>query len=176
MRNLGIAGTFAAVLMAAPGWAAKEQKYAAIDMQKLLADYQKTGDLSSRFDEEVAGKKKQLADQAGEIERLQADYEKSKAALSDKSRKEKEYIITKKSEDFEKARARMTEELDKKRSDLNDLLMQEIKQEVEKVATAKGYDIVFDKAAFLYTKEGIAPDITALVVESLDKQYKAEKK
>ena len=90
--------------------------------------------------------------------------------------KEKEYIITKKAEDFEKNKQKMTEELDKKRSDLNDLLMQEIKVEVEKVAKAKGYDLVFDRAAFLYAKAGTAEDITATVLENLEKANAAGKK
>jgi Skp family chaperone for outer membrane proteins len=164
------------VILSDPSLAAKDLKFAMVDMQKVVGDYNKTTELSTRFDEDVAARRKVLAEQAQEIEKLNMEYEKSKVALSEKARKEKEYIITKKAEDFEKSKARMTEELDKKRADLNDLLMQEIRVEVERLAKSRGYDIVFDKAAFLYSKEGASVDITEEVLANLEKQNASSKK
>lgn len=176
MKTIKIASLLALTMTVAPAWAAKDLKFATVDMQLIVGDYNKTTELSTRFDEDVAARRKVLAEQAQEIEKLSTEYEKSKSALSEKSRKEKEYVITKKAEDFEKNKQKMTEELDKKRNDLNDLLMQEIKVEVERVAKSKGFDLVFDKAAFLYAKEGVVADITATVLENLEKANGAGKK
>lgn len=158
------------------GSAAKVTKLAVVDAQRLLFEYTKTRELSERFDREVARNQKQLEEMAQEVQSLRSEYQKSKAVLTDKARGEKEYLIQKKTEDLQAFQAQLRSQLDKKREELQKLLIDEIKGHIESAAKNEGYDAVYDKAAFLYIKEGTVVDITDKILESLDRQREKEKK
>jgi len=156
--------------------AAKEAKMAVVDAQRLLFEYKKTRELSERFDREVARNQKQLEEMAQEVQSLQAEYQKSKSVLTEKARQEKEYLIQKKVEDLQAFQVQLRVQLDKKREDLQKMLIDEIRGHIETAAKNKGYDAVYDKAAFLYIKEGSVVDITDSILESLEKQREKEEK
>lgn len=158
------------------GQAAKDPKLAVVDAQRLLFEYAKTRELSERFDREVARNQKQLEEMAQEIRSLQSEYEKAKAVLTKKARGEKEYLIQKKAEDLQAFQTQLRSQLDKKREELQKLLVDEIKGHIESAAKNEGYDAVYDKAAFLYIKDGTVVDITDEILESLDKEREKEKK
>lgn len=140
---------FVAILIVAAGFTAGAQRYCVIDSKYILERLQDYKDAQTRLDQQSKAWQTEIDAQMAEVDRMYKSYQAERAMLSDDMRKKREDEIVareKTARDLQKQRFGYEGDLFKKRQELVKPIQDRVYTAVQKVATAKGFDIVLDKA------------------------------
>lgn len=153
----------------------QDLKISFIDMERILKEYEGVKEARSELDRIVKEWEDELLKKKKEIDSLKNLYEKEKPSLSEKAKFERERKIKEKEDEYR----RFLEEVwgkDGKLKETTRKLIEphvaKIQKTIEKIAKDMGYDLVIDisKDVVLYSSQKV--DITDLVLEELNREYK----
>jgi outer membrane protein len=156
--------TFLCCLLAVSLAQAKDLKIATVDLQKLFTEYPGTKKAQDKFNALAKKKVDDLGDQKKEIQDLNDDLQKSSSILTKKQRKDKQYILQRKMEDYQAKQGEISNELKAKEGEMTQEILTQVKAIVAGVAKAKGFDLVLDGEKAVYVREGT--DLTPEVLKS----------
>jgi len=139
-----------------------------VNIMEVLSNYSGYKGAKLRLEKAMKAKQAELQGMEQELMELQQEYEKKKSILSEKARKEKQYIMQKKLEDYQNVQQLANRELAAKEQQMTEVLLDELRDYIAQVAKKEGFDLVLDKTAVLYEKSDGA-DITKLVLEYVEK-------
>jgi outer membrane protein len=126
------------------------QKYCTLDSKYILENINEYKDAQKRLDEISAQWQKEIDAKFAEIDRLYKSYQAEQVMLSDemKTRRQAD-IVDKEKQAKELQRKHFGQEGDlfKKRQELVKPVQDKVYNAVQKLAVAKGYDLIFDKSA-----------------------------
>jgi len=146
----------------------KGLKVGYVNIMEVLSGYSGYKDAKLRLEKAMKTKQAELQGMEQELMELQQEYEKKKSILSEKARKDKQYIMQKKLEDYQNVQQAANRELAVKEQQMTEVLLDELRDYIAQVAKKQGLDLVLDKTAVLYEKSDSA-DITKLVLEFVEK-------
>src|ERR1043165_7353138 len=140
---------FVLLLTAGFSLAAQAQRYCIIDSKYILEKLVDYKDAQTRLDQQSKLWQTEIDNQMADVDRMYKSYQAERAMLSDEMRKKREDEIVVKEravKELQKQRFGYEGDLFKKRQELIKPIQDRVYTAVQKMATAKGYDIVLDKA------------------------------
>ncbi len=153
----------------------QELKISFVDMERILKEYEGIKESKEELNRLVKEWEEGLLNKKKVIDSLKNLYEKEKPSLSDEAKIKREREIKTKEEEYK----RFLEEIwgkDGKLKETTKRLVEphvaKVQKTIEKIAKDMGYDLVIDisKDVILYSSQKV--DITDLVLEELNKEYK----
>jgi outer membrane protein len=176
---------FAALLLLATSAIAAGEKIAFVDTQSVF-DKSKLGKQYQSIVREYYESRKKILDMdADEIQKLQEDYTKQKQAklLNDKAQKEKEEMINRKINDFQKKREEFSGEISKKNEELSNDFNQQMVVVLKTIAKKEKVSLVLTKTINVLSKAEVPSvlygdddlDLTDKVIAEMDKREDQKK-
>jgi outer membrane protein len=135
--------------LAASVSASVAQRYCVIDSRYILEKLVDYRDAQTRLDQQSKAWQTEIDNQMSEVDRMYKSYQAERAMLSDDMRKKREDEIVAKekaAKDLQKRRFGYEGDLFKRRQELIKPIQDRVYTAVQKMAAAKSYDIVMDKA------------------------------
>lgn len=153
---------------------AEELKVGYIDSGRILEQYMGTGELVTRFDEEVATWRETATKMKSDIDALLGELRSQELMLSEEAKAKKREEIAQKEQEYQ----RFVQEVwgpegkaVRRRDELTKPVVEKIDKVLERLASQEGYAIIFDVAegSVVYAEEKL--DLTDLVLAELNKEY-----
>jgi outer membrane protein len=153
----------------------QEIKISFIDMERILKEYEGVKEAQEEVNKLVKGWEDELLKKKKEIDSLRNLYEKERPSLSEEARIKREREIKIKEEEYKKFLEEVWGKNGKLKEATKRILephVSKIQKTIEKIAKDMGYDLVIDisKDVILYSSQKV--DITDLVLEELNREYK----
>ena len=129
--------------------AAHAQRYAIIDSKYILEKLTEYRDAQTKLDNQSKTWQTEIDAMMADVDKMYKSYQAERAMLSDEIRHKREDEITAKEKaarDLQKKRFGYEGDLFKKRQELIKPIQDRVYSAVQKVAAARSYDIVLDKA------------------------------
>ena len=140
---------FSLLLISITATASFAQRVAVIDSKYILEKLVDYKDAQTRLDQQSKTWQTEIDGQMSEVDRMYKSYQAERAMLGDDMRKKREDEIVAKekaAKDLQKKRFGYEGDLFKKRQELIKPIQDRVYTAVQKMATAKSYDVVMDKA------------------------------
>lgn len=128
------------------------QRYCVIDSKYILENIPEYKQAQTKLDEISTQWQKEIDAKLQELDRMYKSYQEEKVMLSDDMKKKREDEIIKKekeAKDLQKKRFGVEGDLFKKRQELIKPVQDKVYNAVQKMASNRGYDVIFDKSADL---------------------------
>jgi len=128
------------------------QRYCVVDSKYILENLPEYKQAQTKLDEVSAQWQKDIDAKLLDVDRMYKSYQAEQVMLSDDMKKKREDEIIKKekeAKELQKKRFGFEGDLFKRRQELVKPVQDKVYNAIQKLATAKGYDIIFDKSADL---------------------------
>ena len=128
------------------------QRYCVIDSKYILENLPEYKQAQAKLDEISAQWQKEIDAKLQEVDRMYKAYQSEQVMLSDDMKKKREEDIIKKekeAKELQKKKFGYEGELFKKRQELVKPVQDKVYNAVQKLASSKAYDVIFDKSADL---------------------------
>lgn len=129
--------------------AVSAQRYAVIDSKYILEKLVDYKDAQTKLDQQSKAWQAEIDKMMAEVDKMYKSYQAERPLLSDEIRKKREDEITTKeraAKDLQKKRFGYEGDLFKKREELIKPIQDRVYTAVQKVASARSYDIILDKS------------------------------
>ena len=170
MRRLLLALILPATLLAAKA-ARAEHKIGYVDVQRAVQEVEEGKQARARLKGEVEERRKQLDSKKAELTKLQGDYEKQAAVLSEDAKRKKQEELQKKLMEAQQSAQEMQEELTGKEQEAMASISKRMLQIVAEVSEKDGLAFVLDKSALLYAPN--SADVTNEVIRAYNDKFAA---
>ena len=170
MRRILLALILPATLLAAKA-ARAEPKIGYVDVQRAVQEVEDGKQARARLKGEVEERRKQLDSKKVELTKLQGDYEKQAAVLSEDAKRKKQEELQQKLMAAQQSAQEMQEELTGKEQEAMSSISKRMLQAVAEVADKDGLAYVFDKSALLYAPN--SSDVTNEVIRHYNDKFAA---
>ncbi len=137
------------LLLLASAYSVNAQRYCIIDSKYILEKIPDYKDAQTKLDAFSKNWQSEVDNKMKEVDRMYKSYQAERAMLNDDMRKKREDEITSKekaAKDLQKQYFGYEGELFKKRQELVKPVQDKVYNAVQKMATAKNFDLVLDKA------------------------------
>ena len=168
MRRLLLALLLPVTLLAAKA-ARAEYKIGYVDVQRAVQEVEEGKQARLRLKGEVEDRRRQLDGKKVELTKLQGDYEKQAAVLSEDAKRKKQEELQKKLVEAQQSAQEMQEELTGKEQEAMSSISKRMLQIVAEVAEKDGLHFVLDKSALLFAPN--SADITNEVVRAYNDKF-----
>jgi outer membrane protein len=143
--------TVIAILLIA-SFQVQAQRYCVVDSKYILENLPEYKQAQTKLDEVSAQWQKDIDAKLLDVDRMYKTYQAEQVMLSDEMKKKREDDIIKKekeAKELQKKRFGFEGDLFKRRQELVKPVQDKVYNAIQKLATSKGYDIIFDKSADL---------------------------
>jgi len=172
MRRTLLVASLLAVYASAS--AAKAQKIGYVDVQRAIQETEEGKAARNRLKGEFEQRRAQIDKKSQDLEKLQQEYDKQQAVLSDDAKKKKQEEFQKLLIDTRKSATELQEDLAGKEQQAMASILQKLNQVVAEIAERESLSFVMDKASLLYGPQ--AADITNEVVRRYNDRFGAGEK
>lgn len=134
------------------GFSAFAQRYCVVDSKYILENLPEYKQAQNKLDEVSSTWQKEIDAKLQDVDRMYKSYQAEQVMLSDEMKKKREDEIIKKekeAKDLQKKRFGYEGDLFKKRQELVKPVQDKVYNAVQKMASSRGYDVIFDKSADL---------------------------
>ena len=170
MRRLTLALILPLTLLAAKA-AHAEHKIGYVDVQRAVQEVEEGKQARARLKGEVEERRRQLDGKKAELTKLQGDYEKQAAVLSEDAKRKKQEELQKKLVEAQQSAQEMQEELSGKEQEAMSSISKRMLQIVAEVSDKDGLAFVLDKSALLYAPN--SADVTNEVIRAYNDKFAA---
>jgi outer membrane protein len=162
---------FAASLLAvsATTFAARAQKIGYVDVQRAIQETEEGKAARNRLKTEFENRRAQIDKKSQDLEKMQQEYDKQQAVLSDEAKKKKQEEFQKLLIDTRKSASELQEDLAGKEQQAMAAILQKLNQVVAEIAERESIAFVMDKATLLYGPQ--AADLTNEVVRKYNDKF-----
>lgn len=158
---------FITLLFVTGALVASAQRFAYVDTEYILDNVPEYKTAQTQIDEISKGWQTEIENKLKEVDQLYRNYQKEQVLLTEDMRTQRQKQIEdkeKEAKDLQKQRFGFEGDLFKKRQELVKPVQDKVYDAVQKVATAKGFDVIFDKTSgvtMLYasTKLDVSDDV-----------------
>ena len=156
-----------------PSLSFAREKIGIVDVQRVLQESNRGKKLMEHLQEDKSVKEENLKLKQEEVKKLKEQYDRVKGMLSATKRQEKENEIMRKMQEFQQLMNQYQVELQQKEADFTKQSLDEIKDIISKYGKRKGYSLILEKSAVLYTAG--SSDLTDVIIDEYNKWYKSVK-
>ena len=159
-------------VFAGPREARADSKLGYIDSARILAEYKVVEDAKKTFDQQATNWEKERAVMEAELDSLNAEYKNQELMLTESMKKEKKDLILGKKtayEEFVRSIWGPEGKLAQKNQELMKPIIDKVNAILERIGTEEKFTMIFDAAngSVVYASPGV--DLTARVLEELNK-------
>ena len=172
MRRTLFAASLLAVSVSA--FAAKAQKIGYVDVQRAIQETEEGKAARTRLKGEFETRRAQIDKKSQDLEKMQQEYDKQQAVLSDDAKKKKQEEFQKLLVDTRKSASELQEDLAGKEQQAMASILQKLNTVVAEIAERESIAFVMDKASLLFAPQ--AADITNEVVRRYNDRFGAGEK
>jgi outer membrane protein len=147
---------------------ASEIKIGIVDMQRAIQTSSTGKKAKEELEQAFNKKKKELQSEESNLKKLQEEFQKKQAALSDSAKKEQQAKLQEKFVKYQELLQKSQAEIQKKEQEMSEPIIQKIREKVSEIAKKKGYDLVLEKNENLVIYSLDKDDITEEVMKSLN--------
>lgn len=151
---------------------AQTMKIGYIDLERIQQSYKGFKDAQSEFQKTVKESQDRVRLMQEELEALKQKYEARKLMMTEEKRREDERFILQKEQDLLQHIQATQQDLAQKELSLTKPLQEKIFNVVSTIAKDQNYTYVLDASALIYVDPLRASDLTAQVLEELEKEVK----
>lgn len=140
------------ILCLTAGFQLQAQRYCVIDSKYILENLPDYKQAQTKLDEFSSNWQKEIDARLQDVDRMYKSYQAEQVMLSEEMKKSRENEIIKKekeAKELQKKRFGVEGDLFKKRQELVKPVQDKVYNAIQKLAGAKGFDIIFDKSADL---------------------------
>ncbi len=163
-----IAFVISALLLNAGFAKADETKIGIIDMQKAIQTSESGKKAKAELEQAFNKKKKELQDQEAVLKKLQEDFQKKQAALSDSAKKEQLGKLQEKGMKYQELLQKSQAEIQKKEQEMSEPIIKKIREKVSEIAKKKNYTLVLEKNENLVIYHQDKDDLTDEVIKAVN--------
>jgi outer membrane protein len=141
---------FFTFLFAAGALVASAQRFAYVDTEYILDNVPEYKTAQTSLDDISKGWQSEIETKLKEVDQMYRNYQKEQVLLTEEMRQQRQKQIEDKekaAKDLQKQRFGFEGDLFKKRQELVKPIQDKVFDAVQKVAVAKGYDVIFDKSS-----------------------------
>ena len=145
-------------------------KVGVVDMEKVMTSIEDGKRIKKTLTKMLDSGKESLKKQEDELIKLNKNYEKQKAILSDKGKANKEKEIIEKSRELQMSQMQLEQEIMKKEEELKEPVLVKLQEILDKIAKNRNLDFTVTKETnpFVTIKEPI--DISTEVIEKYNEK------
>lgn len=165
-RSILIAAVFGVAFSAT---ALAAGKYAVVDMQKVILSVPEGKTARANLEKEIKKKEKELKKEKGELDKLNKAWKEQAPLLSESARLKKQQEFQQKFISLRNKEMSFQNEIKQKELRATQSIAVKVTKLVDKIAKAKGYEMVFESSSsgLIYLKNPV--DITSDVVKAYGK-------
>lgn len=145
---------------------AKDLKIGYVDIFKVFNEYRKTKEYDKMLEEKKNAKEKELEKKKEEIKEMQDKLE----LLKDKEKEGAREKLTKATGEYRKLERQFILDLKRERDEKMKEIIDDINKVIEDYGRKEGFDLIINKGAILYGREGI--DLTETILKIVNQKYK----
>jgi outer membrane protein len=172
MRRTLFAASLLAVSVSA--FAARAQKIGYVDVQRAIQETEEGKAARTRLKGEFETRRAQIDKKSQDLEKMQQEYDKQQAVLSDDAKKKKQEEFQKLLVDTRKSASELQEDLAGKEQQAMQSILQKLNTVVAEIAERESINFVMDKGGLLFAPA--AADITNEVVRRYNDRFGAGEK
>jgi outer membrane protein len=169
MRRIAAATLLATAFTAAAH--AQPIKIGYVDVQRAIQEVEEGKAARSRLKTEFDHRRAQIDKKSADLERMQQEYEKQAAVLSDDAKRKKQEEFQKALIEARKSAGDLQEDMNRQEQQAMSGILQRLQQVVAEIAERESFNYVMDKGTLLYAPQ--AADITNEVVRRYNDRFGA---
>ncbi len=171
MRRVALALALPLSLLAAR--AARAEKIAYVDVQRVILEVEEGKAAKARLKVEVETKRGELSKKEKELSELKADYDRQQGVLTEDAKTQKQQEMNKKYQEAQLLARQMQEEIAGKEEEAMRSISEKLLQVVQEVSDKDGFNLVLKKEALL--NGPLSSDITNEVVRRYNDRFGGKK-
>lgn len=171
MKNFSIrlcAGVFTALLALAPLAQAQELKIGFVNTDRIFKEAATAKAAQSKLEQEFSKREKELIDLGASIKAIADKLERDAPTLSESQRATRQKQLVEQDRDFQRKRREFQEDLNSRKNEELQQVLERANKVVKQVAEAEKYDVVIQEAVYISPKH----DITDKVIKALNNNAK----
>ncbi|MBQ49536.1 MAG: hypothetical protein CMP10_19305 [Zetaproteobacteria bacterium] len=151
---------------------AKGNKYAVVDMQKVILNVEDGKVARAKLEKEMKAKEKELLTKKSELDKMNKEWQSEAAILSEEARRKKQQDFQQKFMELRNQEMTFQQEIRRKEQMATQKIAMSVGQLVNKMSAKRGYEMVFEanSAGLLYLKDPV--DLTKEVIAAYEKDSK----
>lgn len=166
-RVFGLAAAVMGVLLVMSTMAfAADIKIGYVDFNKVQVESKAGKNAVKTIETMFNDKQAQLDKRQKELEKLMDELDKQAPMLSADVKKQKEDKLQKDYKDLQRFKADSEEELNKKKTDIAQTMLQEVSGIIKKYGNEEGYTLILERTVVLYAPDAV--DITEKIIKAYD--------
>ncbi|MCP5280349.1 MAG: OmpH family outer membrane protein [Rhodoferax sp.] len=167
MKNLSIrlcAGVFVALMAFAPLVQAQEFRIGFVNTDRIFKEAATAKAAQSKLEQEFSKREKELIDMGASIKAIADKLERDAPTLSESQRLTRQKQLVEQDRDFQRKRREFQEDLNSRKNEELQMVLERANRVVKQVAEAEKYDLVLQDAVYINPKH----DITDKVIKALN--------
>jgi outer membrane protein len=166
IRSLLLCSAFtAAALGASTAWAqAQEFRIGFVNTDRIFREASAAKAAQTKLEQEFAKREKELADLATGLKTASDKFEKEAPTMAESARSTRQRQLVDQDRDFQRKRREFQEDLNTRKNEELQLVLERANRVVKQVAEAEKYDVILQEAVYFNPKH----DITEKVLRALN--------
>ncbi|MDD2808934.1 OmpH family outer membrane protein [Rhodoferax sp.] len=161
LRRLCTAATVGFCLTAAQ---AQEVRLGFVSTDRVLKEASTAKAAQTKLEQEFSKREKDLVDQGASIKSMADKFEREAPTLPETQRQAKQKLLLEQDRDFQRKRREFQEDLNSRKNEELQLVIQRANKAIKEIAVAEKYDFIFQDAVYVNPKH----DITDKVIKTLN--------
>jgi outer membrane protein len=172
MRNATVLPALAALLLAAAPAAAADLKLGYVDFQRALNEVEQGKVAKANLQKDFAEKQKVLDKDKSDLEKMQADFEKQVAVLSEEAKRDRAMEIQRRMNDAQGRLMGFQKELSEREREATRAIFEKMEALVREISEAEAFTIVFEKNNAGIIVAPASLDLTNELIRKYNARYK----
>ncbi len=173
MRHIALIPALAGLLLAAAPAAAADLKIGYVDFRRALNEVEEGKAAKASLKRDFDEKQKVLDKDKADLERMQAEFEKQAAVLSEDAKRDKAVEIQRRMQEAQGRLMSFQKELSEREGEVTRSIIDKMEALTREVADAEGFTVVFEKGNAGIVVAPPSLDLTNEVVRKYNAKYKA---
>ena len=153
-----------ALALGAVGVQAQDFKVGLVNVPRILSEAAAAKAVQAKLEQEFSRREKELVDQGAALKTAVERFEREAPTLAESQRAARQKQLGDQDRDLQRKRREFQEELNTRRNEELQQLIERVNRVVKQVAEAEKYDVIFQEAAYVNPKH----DITDRVIRALN--------
>ncbi len=147
---------------------ADEVKIGTIDMQKAIQSSETGKKAKGELEQAFNKKKKELQAEEANLKKLQEEFQKKQAALSESAKKEQQGKLQEKFMKYQELLQKSQAEIQKKEQEMSEPIIRKIREKASEIAKKKGFSLLLEKNENVVIYSLDKDDITEEVMKAIN--------
>lgn len=153
-----------ALALGAVGVQAQDFKVGLVNVPRILSEAAAAKAVQAKLEQEFSRREKELVDQGAALKTAVERFEREAPTLAESQRATRQKQLGDQDRDLQRKRREFQEDLNTRRNEELQQLIERVNRVVKQVAEAEKYDVIFQEAAYVNPKH----DITDRVIRALN--------